>query len=134
VNSAAPLLLLRRGLLRARVRTPIFVARALPLRTETFDFGGPAHDSAHTGAYPAGRAESARCRSFASDAVGSLVELGQSGACLRKLRPHHRRPPRGQTATTRLERIKSLAFFLIGVFGLVYLLIICDAYHTVRSS
>jgi hypothetical protein len=37
---AAPLLLLGRGLLRVRVRTPVFLARAVPLWSETFDFGG----------------------------------------------------------------------------------------------
>jgi hypothetical protein len=84
--------------LRVRVRTPVFVSRAVPLWSETLDFGGQrtaARTRARTPHPKADEGQNQRdARPVASDAVEALVELGQGGARLRSLRRHHR-PPLG---------------------------------------
>jgi hypothetical protein len=95
---SARLLILSGKPLRGRVRTPVFVAHAVPLRSETFDFGGQctaARAGARTPHAEADEGQNQRdARPVASDAIDALLELRQSGAWLRPLRRHHRPPVR----------------------------------------
>jgi hypothetical protein len=91
-------LILGRRLLRVRVGAPVFVSRAVPLWSETFDFGGQrtaARTRARTPHRQANEGQDQRdARPVAGDAVEALVELLERGAWLPTLRSHHR-PPLG---------------------------------------
>jgi hypothetical protein len=90
---AAPLLLLPRGLLRVRVRTPVFLAGAVPLWSETLDFGGQRAAPSTWARTPHPQADQRQdqrdARPVASDAIDALVELGKGiGAAVTRTLRH----------------------------------------------
>jgi hypothetical protein len=118
---AAALLLLGRRLLRLAVGAPIFLARAVPLWSETFDFGGQraaARTRARTPHRQADQRQNQRdARPVAGDAVEALVALGDGVAdCALSPRDCASRRLRGHLLhEVRNGRLWTCGYTLIGM-------------------